>query len=76
MTGSERTSALHYEAYVPMALSKFEKIGREVMERWQARCAISHRIGHVGVQEASVVIAVSSRIVPPVTRPAAMRSKS
>ncbi|NJJ40182.1 molybdenum cofactor biosynthesis protein [Paenibacillus apii] len=60
ITGSEHTSALYYEAYIPMALSKFEEIGREVGERWQARCAISHRIGHVGVQEASVVIAVSS----------------
>ncbi|AKG34056.1 molybdenum cofactor biosynthesis protein [Paenibacillus durus] len=60
ITGDERTEALHYEAYVPMALSKFEEIGREVMERWQARCAISHRIGHVGLKEASVVIAVST----------------
>ncbi|QWU17817.1 molybdopterin synthase catalytic subunit [Paenibacillus sophorae] len=60
MTGDERTEALHYEAYVPMALSKFEEIGREVMERWQARCAISHRIGHVGLKEASVIIAVST----------------
>ncbi|MDT3425125.1 molybdopterin synthase catalytic subunit [Paenibacillus forsythiae] len=60
MTGDERTEALYYEAYAPMALSKFEEIGREVMERWQARCAISHRIGYVGLKEASVVIAVSS----------------
>ncbi|AIQ12156.1 molybdenum cofactor biosynthesis protein [Paenibacillus durus] len=60
MTGDERTEALHYEAYIPMALSKFEEIGREVMERWQGRCAISHRIGHVGLKEASVVIAVST----------------
>lgn len=60
MTGEQRTSALHYEAYIPMALSKLKEIGDEVLTRWNARCAISHRIGLVGLKEASVIIAVST----------------
>lgn len=60
MTGEVRTAALHYEAYLPMALSKLQEIGREVQERWNAGCAIAHRIGLVGLKEASVIIAVSA----------------
>jgi molybdopterin synthase catalytic subunit len=60
MTGEQRTTALHYEAYIPMALSKLEEIGKEVKNRWNANCAISHRIGLVGLKEASVIIAVST----------------
>lgn len=60
MTGEQRTTALHYEAYIPMALNKLKEIGDEVQERWNARCAISHRIGLVGLKEASVMIAVST----------------
>lgn len=60
MTGKQRTSALHYEAYIPMALNKLQEIGNEVLIRWNARCAISHRIGLVGLKEASVIIAVST----------------
>ena len=60
MTGDQRTTALHYEAYTPMALSKLQQIGAEVQKRWNASCAIAHRIGLVGPKEASVVIAVSA----------------
>lgn len=60
MTGEQRTTALHYDAYIPMALSKLEEIGKEVKNRWNANCAISHRIGLVGLKEASVIIAVST----------------
>lgn len=60
MTGEQRTTALHYEAYIPMAISKLEEIGKEVKNRWSANCAISHRIGHVGLKEASVIIAIST----------------
>ncbi|UQZ35872.1 molybdopterin converting factor [Paenibacillus sp. PK3_47] len=60
MTGEQRTTALHYEAYLPMALAKLQEIGREVSGRWNAGCAISHRIGLVGLKEASVIIAVSA----------------
>ncbi|WP_379136102.1 molybdenum cofactor biosynthesis protein MoaE [Paenibacillus sp. sgz500958] len=60
MTGDQRTTALYYEAYIPMALSKLQEIGNAVQHRWNARCAIAHRLGLVGLKEASVVIAVSS----------------
>ncbi|WP_151735434.1 molybdopterin converting factor subunit 1 [Paenibacillus tengchongensis] len=60
MTGDQRTTALFYEAYVPMALGKMQEIGRQVNERWNAHCAIAHRTGLVGLKEASVIIAVSA----------------
>ncbi|WP_313636974.1 molybdenum cofactor biosynthesis protein MoaE [Paenibacillus sp.] len=60
MTSEQRTTALHYEAYIPMALSKLEEIGKEVKNRWNANCAISHRIGLVSLKEASVIIAIST----------------
>ena len=60
MTGDQQTTALFYEAYIPMALLKFQEIGKEVQERWNAKCAITHRTGLVGLKEASVIIAVSS----------------
>ncbi|GIO14556.1 hypothetical protein J19TS2_41110 [Cohnella xylanilytica] len=60
-TGGSRTVLLEYEAYVPMAIGALERIGEEIAERWPGTlCAIHHRIGTVGVGEASVVIAVSS----------------
>lgn len=52
---------LEYEAYVPMALKTIEGIERETRERWNLHeINIVHRIGKVGIGEASVVIAVSS----------------
>lgn len=60
-TQGRRTVHLEYEAYVPMALAKLRQIGAEIAEKWPGtRCAISHRIGHVGIAEISVVIAVSA----------------
>lgn len=61
MTGEQRTVHLEYEAYIPMALSGLEQIGREINEQWpDTLCAISHRIGHVDIAGISVIIAVSS----------------
>jgi len=60
-TGGSRTVLLEYEAYVPMAIGALERIGEEIAQRWPGTlCAIRHRIGTVGIGEASVVIAVSS----------------
>ncbi|MGG6312132.1 molybdenum cofactor biosynthesis protein [Paenibacillus macerans] len=60
-TQGQRTVHLEYEAYIPMALAKLRQIGAEIAGQWPGtRCAISHRIGHVGIAEISVVIAVSS----------------
>ena len=60
-TGGKRTVTLEYEAYEPMALQTLRQIGEEIGGRWPGTlCAIWHRIGAVGIGEASVVIAVSS----------------
>lgn len=60
-THGKRTTRLEYEAYPEMALSTLRQIGDEIDRRWPGtRCAISHRLGPVGIGEISVVIAVSS----------------
>jgi MoaE-MoaD fusion protein len=60
-TQGQRTLTLDYDAYQPMALATMRQIGDEITERWpEAKCAITHRLGRVGIGETSVVIAVSS----------------
>ncbi|WP_027085450.1 molybdenum cofactor biosynthesis protein [Cohnella panacarvi] len=60
-TKGKRTVTLEYEAYIPMAESAMEQIGAEIGERWPGTAtAIAHRLGTVGINEISVVIAVSS----------------
>ncbi|HET8976742.1 MAG TPA: molybdenum cofactor biosynthesis protein MoaE [Solirubrobacteraceae bacterium] len=53
--------ALEYEAYVPMAEREIERIVAAAIER-HGLCAAAaeHRIGSVGLSEASVAIAVSA----------------
>ncbi|MDF2923674.1 MAG: molybdopterin converting factor, large subunit [Paenibacillaceae bacterium] len=61
LTCGDRTLSLQYDAYYPMAQATLQQIGREIADRWEgARCAISHRLGAVGIGETSVVIAVSA----------------
>ncbi|HEY2495069.1 MAG TPA: molybdenum cofactor biosynthesis protein MoaE [Paenibacillus sp.] len=61
MTGDQRTVHLEYEAYIPMALSTLENIGKEMQVKWPGiQCAISHRVGTVNIKEISVIIAVST----------------
>lgn len=56
-----RVSWLDYEAYAPLAVKSFEQIDREARERWpDVRLAIEHRVGRLGIGEASVVIAAAS----------------
>jgi molybdopterin synthase catalytic subunit len=52
---------LEYEAYEALAIRVFERIAREVAERWPgARMALHHRIGRIEIGDASVAIAVAS----------------
>jgi molybdopterin synthase catalytic subunit len=52
---------LEYEAYAPLALKAFERIAREVGDRWpDTRLALHHRVGRLEVGEASVAIAAAS----------------
>lgn len=56
-----RVVALEYEAYEPLALRSFERILGEAARYWPAvRLALHHRVGRLGVGEASVVIAASA----------------
>jgi len=60
-THGQRTTLLEYEAYEPMALRTMNQIIDEIRECWNgALCALTHRLGTVGIGEASVVIAVSA----------------
>ena len=53
--------SLEYEAYPEMAEAELKKLGSEMMGKWDlCRVAIVHRVGKVGIGEASVMIAVSS----------------
>jgi molybdopterin synthase catalytic subunit len=56
-----RVLYLEYEAYEPLALKAFERISAEITARWPgARLALHHRIGRLGIGEASVAIAARS----------------
>lgn len=60
-TEGKRTTYLHYEAYIPMALKTLKQIGDEIAQKYNgAKCAISHRLGKVDLAETSVIIAVSA----------------
>jgi molybdopterin synthase catalytic subunit len=55
-----RVDYLEYSAYEPMALREMRRVGEGVRARWDLPCAIAHRLGRLGIGEASVVIAVAS----------------
>jgi MoaE-MoaD fusion protein len=60
-TFGKRTVLLEYEAYTPMALAAMKQIGDEIENQWPGTlCAITHRLGKVGIGEISVVIAISA----------------
>ena len=60
-SGDRQVVTLSYEAYEPMALKVMTRLEEEARTRWPLnRVAIVHRLGEVGLCEASVVIAVSS----------------
>ncbi|MFQ5840372.1 MAG: molybdenum cofactor biosynthesis protein MoaE [Candidatus Methylomirabilales bacterium] len=54
-------SYLEYEAYAEMAIPKMREIAAESSQKWEiAAVAIVHRVGHLEVGEASVVIAIAA----------------
>lgn len=60
-SGHRRTLYLEYEAYEPMALAKMCEITREVKQKFAVdRVAIVHRLGHLEIGEASVVIVLTA----------------
>ncbi|HEX5466000.1 MAG TPA: molybdenum cofactor biosynthesis protein MoaE [Candidatus Limnocylindrales bacterium] len=57
----EEVQGLDYEAYEAMAVDVLQAIGAEIEARWGLRrLAIRHRLGPVGVGEASVAILVAA----------------
>jgi molybdopterin synthase catalytic subunit len=57
----KQVSYLEYEAYPEMAIAKMRQIEEEVRDKWEIEgMAIHHRVGRLGISEASVVIAVSA----------------
>jgi molybdopterin synthase catalytic subunit len=60
-SGNRGVVSLKYEAYEPMALKVMNRLEEEARTRWPLNgVAMVHRLGVVGLCEASVVIAVSS----------------
>ena len=60
LTDGRVTTALDYEAYPAMAEKKLAEVEREARARWPVgEMALVHRVGHLGVGEISVAVAVS-----------------
>ena len=60
LTGDVVTVALDYEAYPGMAEKKMAEIEADTRLRWPVgELALVHRLGHLGVGEISVAVAVS-----------------
>ncbi len=54
-------NSIDYHAYESMAEKEIVKLENEAAERWPGvRLAIVHRIGHLGLGETSVLLAVAS----------------
>jgi len=60
--GRAGVKAIDYEAYTLQVLPRFEAIAATARERWPdlGRVLIWHRVGHILLGEASVVVAVST----------------
>ncbi len=58
--GHDDIEYLEYQAYAPMAEREMRVIADEVQLRWNAPCAMIHRVGRLEVGEASIVIAVAA----------------
>ncbi|MAI67554.1 MAG: hypothetical protein CMJ26_06730 [Phycisphaerae bacterium] len=53
--------ALHYDCYHEMAEHELRKLAEEAINRFEVRhVRVTHSVGRVGIDEASVVIAVGS----------------
>ena len=60
-SGGRRTLHLDYHCYVPLALRQLERIGRDILRRFDVHgISLVHRIGQLQIREASVSIAVAS----------------
>jgi molybdopterin synthase catalytic subunit len=54
-------TALTYEAWEDVALQRLDRIGEEMLGRWDTcKVALLHRSGHLGVGEISVMVCCSA----------------
>jgi molybdopterin synthase catalytic subunit len=61
MTGGQRTVALDYDGYRPMAEAKLAELEAEARSRWPVtHAALVHRLGHLELGDVSVAVAVSA----------------
>ena len=52
---------LEFEAYQPMAISEMRKIAEKAQKQWPVeKIAFHHRVGHLGLGEIAVIIAIST----------------
>jgi molybdopterin synthase catalytic subunit len=60
-TRGRQTESLDYDCYPEMAEKKLHELEHEARHRWPiVECHIVHRLGHLGLGEASIAIAVSA----------------
>ncbi|MBD3675541.1 MAG: molybdenum cofactor biosynthesis protein MoaE [Planctomycetaceae bacterium] len=60
-TDDQQTTALDYDAYPEMAITKMEELVAEAGEKWPIlNAVIEHRVGHLELGEVCVAVAVSS----------------
>ncbi len=60
-TGDKETLKLEYECYEAMAVKKMKGLRDRAIEKWPIeKCSVVHRVGEVGLGEASIVVAVST----------------
>lgn len=60
--GRPGVTALDYEVYPEQATSRLEQVAGSARQQWPmvGRLALLHRVGHLEVEEVSVVVAVST----------------
>ena len=51
---------LEYEAYIPMAKRTLNQVRTEIIDKWEVKAAIHHRIGKVEIGETSLLVAIGS----------------
>ena len=60
-TGDTQTQSLEYEAHAAMAQSEMQKLADEAKHRWKLiEISIVHRVGHLGLGDIAVAVAVSA----------------
>ena len=58
--GLREVAELRYEAYEELSIAEMAAVAAEAEARFGARVAVAHRVGVVGVGEASVAVAASA----------------